>query len=168
MMRNRLARSRRVVQAEHGQALILALIVMMIVSISAVSIIAVVTSTQTHSMRERQGASAFTGSEAGLDLAANAVVSSSWNGSSTLPPDLTVLQSGTGPSNDPSVVIEGGSVKWTATLCRRLGGFARDVEAGGKDRLSERQGDPPAAGHDGAVVVDAIPSRSRRSMAMGS
>ena len=45
-MRNRWARSRRVVQAEHGQALILALIVMMIVSISAVSIVAVVTSTQ--------------------------------------------------------------------------------------------------------------------------
>ena len=85
-------------------------------------------------MRERQGVSAFTGSEAGLDLAANAVVSSSWNGSTTLPPDLTVVQSGTGPSNDPRSTAARSS--GPRRMSPALAGSPGNVEAGVKDGLS--------------------------------
>ena len=110
MMRNRLVRSERLLRAEDGQALILALIVVMVVSIAAVSTVGIVTSTQNHSTREREGARAFSGGEAGLDIAANAVVDT-WNGSATLPTDGTQLPSA-GPG---SATVDGNSVQWRAT-----------------------------------------------------
>ena len=107
MMRNRWVRGRRLLGAEDGVALVLALIVVMVVSIFAVAIVGVVTSTQTNSTRERQSARAFNGSEAGLDLAANAVATQFPSGVTSLPPSPALL-SGT-------QTVDGNDVSWTAT-----------------------------------------------------
>src|SRR5262245_77794 len=84
-------RAARLLSREDGVTLVLALVVTMVIPISATTLVAVVTSSENTASNERQGARAFTADEAGLDLGANAVVGSSWNGSSSLPPDGTTL-----------------------------------------------------------------------------
>ena len=67
-------RSQTLARGRAGQTLVLALIVLFVLTISAGAIAQLMTSNQNASGRERQGVQAFTGGEAGLDLAANAVV----------------------------------------------------------------------------------------------
>ncbi len=96
--------------------------VMMVITIAAATTAALITSTQNTSGRERQGARAFTGSEAGLDLAANAVITSVYNGSSTLPADGTVI-SGTRSVAASTSVDQNKTVDWTATFSTATGAW---------------------------------------------
>ena len=73
---------------ERGQALILALVSLVVLIISAATVIVMVTSNQDQSRNQRQGAGALSAADAGLDLAANAVggagTVTSLSGSSTV------------------------------------------------------------------------------------
>ena len=60
--------------SERGQSLVLALIVLLVLTISAGAVAQLMTSNQNLSNNERQGVQAFTGGEAGLSVAADAVV----------------------------------------------------------------------------------------------
>ncbi len=65
---------RRRLVDERGQSLVLALIVLLVLTISAGAVAQLMTSNANTSNRERQGVQAFGGGEAGLDTAANWVV----------------------------------------------------------------------------------------------
>jgi hypothetical protein len=82
-----------------GQSLIMALVVMLVLVVSATTVTALIASNQNTSGRERQALRAFTAGEAGLDLAANAAVAAG---------------SGGGPFAG-APVIDGSSVTWSAT-----------------------------------------------------
>jgi hypothetical protein len=97
-------RTDRSIVGEQGQTLILALVVMLVLAISAGSAAQLMTSHQTVSSNERQGVQAFTGGEAGLDLAANKVVAVDTGGATA------VNTTYTGSSN-----VAGNTVSWTAT-----------------------------------------------------
>jgi Tfp pilus assembly protein PilX len=94
----------RPVSSERGQTLMLALIVMLVLSISAATAAQLMTSHQNVSSNERQGVQAFTGGESGLDLAANSVTTNDTGGASAV---NTVLS---GSAN-----VAGSTVAWTAT-----------------------------------------------------
>ena len=70
-----LRRTSRLAASEVGQTLVLAMVVMFVLSIAAATAAKLISSHQAVSTVERQGAQAFTGGEAGLDLAANQVQS---------------------------------------------------------------------------------------------
>ena len=93
----------RRLQDERGQTLVLALIVLLVLTISAGATAQLMTSNQNVSSNERQGVQAFTGGEAGLDVAANWVVTN--DAGSTLPVGQT--QSGT-------TTVAGNNISWTA------------------------------------------------------
>ena len=59
---------------ERGQALIVALVSLMVLIISAATVTVLITSNQDQSSNQRQGAGALSAADAGLDLAANAVL----------------------------------------------------------------------------------------------
>ena len=65
---------------ERGQSLILALVVLLVLTISAGAVAQLMTSNQNISNNERQGVQAFNGGEAGLDVAANWVVTNDAGG----------------------------------------------------------------------------------------
>ena len=65
---------------ERGQSLILALVVLLVLTISAGAVAQLMVSNQNISNNERQGVQAFNGGEAGLDVAANWVVTNDAGG----------------------------------------------------------------------------------------
>ncbi len=89
---------------ERGQTLVMALVVMLVLSISAATAAKLITSHQSASTNERQGAQAFSGGEAGLDLAANQVQS--------IDSDGMVLPGG--PARQGTSSVGGNTVNWTA------------------------------------------------------
>src|SRR5581483_9673894 len=82
---------------ESGVALVLAVVSLMALIISAVTVISVVTSNQNQSTYQRQAARALSAAEGGLDLAANSVVGA-----------------GTQTSLNGSSAVDGNTVTWTA------------------------------------------------------
>ncbi len=93
----------RSLACEGGQTLVLALVVMFALAISAGAAAQLMTSHQSASSNERQGAQAFSGGEAGLDLAANKVLAVDTGGGTA------VNQQYTG-----TATVAGNSVTWTA------------------------------------------------------
>jgi hypothetical protein len=71
------------VRDERGQALILALVTLFVLIISAATVVALITSNQDQSTNQRQGVSALSAADGGLDLASNAVTNEV-SGSSTV------------------------------------------------------------------------------------
>ncbi len=93
---------------ERGQALILALVSLVVLIISAGTVVVLVTSNQDQSSNQRQGAGALSAADAGLDLAANAVVGAgtltSLSGSSTVNGNaVTWSAAKTTPASGPAV-----------------------------------------------------------------
>lgn len=86
-----LVRLRRPATGERGQALVLAILVMLVLVIGATAIAGLVASNETNSGRERQTAQALSAGEGGLDLAANAVNAGT---ASTVPTTTNIDQYG--------------------------------------------------------------------------
>lgn len=86
---------------ERGQALILALVSLIVLIISAATVIVLVTSNQDQSSNQRQGAGALSAADAGLDLASNAVTTE-------------VTGGGTQTSLSGSQTVNGSAVTWSA------------------------------------------------------
>ena len=103
----------RLARAEDGIALILALVVMMVLSIMAISAAALVTSTQNTSSNERQGAQALTAGEAGLDLGANYILTH-FNGVSSPP--------ASGTTYTGSATVDSSHTDWSAVYSAGAGG----------------------------------------------
>src|SRR5262249_62311325 len=97
----------RFLGAEDGIALMLAIVVMMVVTIMAVSAAALITSTQNTASNERQGQRAFTAGDAGLTLGADQVTAA-WDSSDHLP-STPAEQHMSG-----SATVDGSPVSWTA------------------------------------------------------
>ncbi len=92
---------------ERGQALILALVSLVVLIISAATVTVLVTSNQDQSSNQRQGAGALSAADAGLDLAANAVGSA-----------------GTVTSLSGSSTVNGSAVTWSAAKTTPASGTA--------------------------------------------
>ena len=92
---------------ERGQALILALVSLVVLIISAATVTVLVTSNQDQSSNQRQGAGALSAADAGLDLAANGVGSA-----------------GTVTSLSGSSTVNGSAVTWSAAKTTPASGTA--------------------------------------------
>ncbi len=108
----------RFVRAEDGMALVLALVIMVILFIAAGTATGLVTSNQSTSNHERQGVQALTGGEAGLDQAANWVVTndptgSYGNGTVTLPTPAGSTVGGNSVALTATKAAVGGKSQWT-------------------------------------------------------
>jgi hypothetical protein len=106
----------RLLAREEGITLLLALIVTMIMTIAATTAMTVVLGSENTASNERQSARAFNAGEGGLDLGANAVIASSWNGGSTLPPDGTTLSG--------SSTLDSNTLSWSAKYTAGQSGAA--------------------------------------------
>src|SRR5215475_6331563 len=71
---------RRRAHGERGQALVLAILVMLVLVIGATAVAGMVASNETNAGRERSAGAALTSGEGGLDLAANVVNTNFLNG----------------------------------------------------------------------------------------
>ena len=92
------------VRDQSGQALILAVIIMAVLVVGATAVASLMSSNQTTSGRERQAVRALSSGEAGLDLAANAVVAAEAAGTQSAL---------SGQAN--TTTVDGNTVTWTAT-----------------------------------------------------
>ena len=92
------------IRSDRGQTLVLALVLLLVLSISAATAAQLISSHASASNAERQGAQAFSGGEAGLDLAANWVKSTDTAGTM-----------GVGSVHTGTSTAAGNSISWTAT-----------------------------------------------------
>ena len=139
------------VRDQSGQALILAVIIMAVLVVGATAVASLMSSNQTTSGRERQAVRALSSGEAGLDLAANAVVAAEAGGTQSAL---------SGHAN--TTTVDGN----TGHMDRDEGGHDLDAQRDG--RLPEREGHAGAARTRSSRRALPDSSRPLRSMATDS
>jgi Tfp pilus assembly protein PilX len=123
----------RLLEAEDGIALILAIVVVTVMTIMAVTVASLITSTQHTSSNERQGQRAFTAGDAGLVVGANAVTAT-WN-NSPAPPSTAANEH---MSGTVSGGVDGSQVSWTADYNTSAGTWTVTSTAASPDTKTHR------------------------------